>query len=98
MPEPAAIEVTVAHSPLAFIYRVFTPTIEINGNKERRRWGVHLFTLSPGYHQVSVSYPWIFSPECGKNTVWVALEAGQIRKVHYRAGLIRYLPGKISVV
>jgi hypothetical protein len=92
----SCIEVTVTHSPLAFIYRFFTPTIEINGSKERRPWGVHVFTLPPGDYEVSVSYPWILSPECGENSVRVRLEAGEVRKVRYRAGLIRYLPGKIS--
>src|SRR5664279_2644483 len=90
----SCIEVTVTHSPLAFIYRFFTPTIEINGSKERRPWGVHVFTLPPGDYEVSVSYPWILSPECGKNGVRVRLEAGEVRKVRYRAGLIRYFAGQ----
>ena len=96
-PQNGTIEVKVTHSPLAFIYRLFTPTIEINGSKERRAWGDHSFPLLPGMYEVSVSYPWLWSPQCGKNTVWVSLEAGQVRKVTYRAGLIRYLPGKITV-
>jgi len=97
MPSPqSCIEVTVTHSALAFIYHFFTPTVQINETKERTPWGVHLFALSPGDYEVSVSYPWLFSPECGKNSVRVRLEAGQTRKVKYRAGLIRYLPGKIS--
>ena len=96
MSESASIEVTVTHSALAFIYRLFKPTIEINGNKERKPWGVHRFALSPGFYEVSISYPWIFAPECGKNTVWISLEDGELRKIKYRAGLIRYLPGKIT--
>lgn len=98
MPDPQSgtIDVAVTHAPLAFIYRLFTPTIEINGNRERRQWGKHSFLLPPGTYEVSVSYPWLFAPECGKNTVWVSLEAGQVRKVTYRAGLIRYVPGKIT--
>jgi hypothetical protein len=91
------IEVTITHSPLAFIYRFFTPTIEINGTKERRTWGVHLFKVSPGDCEISVSYPWLFSRECGKNTVRFRIEPGQMRKVKYSAGLVRYLPGKIAV-
>src|ERR1039457_524718 len=73
----SCIEVTVTHSPLAFIYRFFTPTIEINGSKERRPWGVHVFTLPPGDYEVSVSYPWILSPECGKK--WRARSFGSWR-------------------
>lgn len=95
-PTQSCIEVTVTHSPLAFVYRLFTPTIEINEVKERKPWGVHTFPVPPGDYEVSVSYPWLFSPECGKNTVRVHLEPGDARKVKYRAGLIRYLPGKIS--
>jgi hypothetical protein len=92
----SCIEVTVTHSPLAFIYRLFTPTIEINGVKERKPWGEHVFTVPPGDYEVSVSYPWLLSPECGKNTVRVHLGVGEARKVRYCAGFIRYLPGKIS--
>ena len=91
------IELTVTHSKLAFIYRLFTPTVEINGVKERRPWGVHDYALPPGTYDVSVSYPWFLSPECGKNAARVELEIGTVRKIKYTAPLIRYLPGKIVV-
>jgi len=55
------------------------------------------FFVPPGHYEVSVSYPWIFAPECGKNTIGVSVQAGETKTVTYRAGLIRYLPGKISV-
>jgi len=87
----------VTHSPLAFIYRFFTPTIEINGTRERRRWGVHLFNVFPGKYEIAVSYPWLFSRECGKNAVRFDLQPGQMKRVKYCAGLIRYLPGKMTV-
>jgi hypothetical protein len=91
------IEVTVTHSPLAFIYNLFTPTIQIDDVKQRKPWGVHSYQLPPGDYEVSVSYPWLFSAECGKSTVRVHLEIGQTRKVTYYAGFIRYVPGKMSV-
>ena len=91
-----SIEVTVAHPRLAFIYRFFTPTIEINGKKERRPWGVHLYALPPGDYEIAVSYPWIMDQECGKNSVRIRLEDGQSRKVKYTARYIRYIPGKIT--
>lgn len=95
--ELSRIDVVVSHSPLAFIYQAFTPTITINGQQHRLPWGTHSFDVSPGNCEVSVSYPWIFSSECGKNTVEIALKAGEIKKVTYTAGLIRYLPGKMVV-
>ena len=57
---------TAKHSPLAFIYGLFTPTIAINGQTHKRPWGTSSFDLAPGHYEVSVSYPWLFAPECGK--------------------------------
>ena len=91
------VEVTAAHSPLAFIYELFTPTITINGQHYRRPWGTHTFEIPPGDYKISVSYPWLFSPECGKSTVHISLRLGETKRVRYRAGLIRYLPGKMIV-
>ena len=91
------IEVTVGHSPLAFIYSFFSPTIAINGQKHRKPWGLHSFELAPGDYEITVSYPWLLAPECGKASVVVSLAAGEVKRVVYRAGLIRYLPGKIVV-
>ena len=92
----AQVFITVSHSPLAYIYALFTPTIAINGERHRRPWGTHRFSLPAGEYVVEISYPWVFSPECGKNSVRVTLQAGDTRKIVYKAGLIRYLPGKIS--
>ncbi len=96
-PRSSRVVLTVKHSPLAFIYRVFVPTVTVNGKKERRPWGVHSFELTPGHYEISVSYPWLFSPECGKNTVHFTLAPGETRRIEYRAGFIRYIPGKMTV-
>ena len=88
---------TASYSLLAYIYYFVTPTITINGQPTRRPWGTHVFDVPPGGYEVSVSYPWVFAQECGKNTVRLTLQPGETRTVHYRAGLIRYLPGSIRV-
>jgi len=93
----AQINVEVSHSPLAFIYDFFTPTITINDKVYRERWGTHSFNVPAGHYEISVSYPWLFSRECGKNSVQVDVQVGESRTVTYSAGLIRYLPGKMSV-
>lgn len=95
-PTNSSIEVTVAHNPLAFFYMALTPSITINGKRERRPWGTHTFHLPPGEYEVAASYPWIVS-ECGKNSVNFSLKAGEIKKVRYCARLIRFWPGSISV-
>lgn len=94
--KPGFIEVDAGYVPLAFLYRFFTPTIALNGRKERRPWGTHVFEVAPGDYDVAVSYPWLFSRECGKNTLRVSVGPGELKKVRYRAGLIRYLPGTIG--
>jgi hypothetical protein len=91
------IDVEISHVPSAFIYELFTPNVVINGEKHRRPWGSHSFDLPSGSYEISVSYPWLFMSQCGKNTVHVELKPGEIKKVTYGAGLIRYLPGKITV-
>ena len=93
----ASVVVTVTHSPLAFFCRLFVPTVTINGKQERRPWGVHSFELPPGDYEISVSYPWLFSPEYGKNTVRFTLSAGETKRIRYRAGLIPYLAGEMAV-
>jgi hypothetical protein len=93
----SSVVVSVTHSPLAFMYRLFVPTVTINGKQERRPWGVHSFELPPGDYDISVSYPWLFSPECGKNSVRFTLRAGETRRIAYRAGLIQHRPGKMTV-
>jgi hypothetical protein len=94
---PAFLEVEIEHHPMAILYQFFKPTIEINGVKEKRKWGTHQFRLQPGNYLVSISYPWIFEPECGKNSVEFTITAGEKRKIKYRAPAIRYVPGKISI-
>ena len=90
------VEVTVTHNSLAFFYKAFTPTITINGKKERKPWGTYSFDLPPGDYEVAASYPWIIS-ECGRNSVRFALAPGEAKKVRYCARFIRFLPGAISL-
>src|SRR4051794_40632975 len=92
----ACIELTLTHNPLAFFYRAFTPTVTINGKKERKPWGTYLLNLPPGDYVVAASYPWLIS-ECGRNSVEFSLEAGEKKKVTYCARFIRFIPGAMKV-
>ena len=94
--QSSCVEVTIAHSRLAFFYDAITPTVTINGRAERKAWGTYSFSLPPGEYEVAVSYPWIID-ECGKNSVRFLLTAGETKRVCYCARLIRFIPGTISV-
>ena len=95
--EQGTIEVTASHSPLAFIYSLFKVNIEIDGDLVKRPWATYLFGVPTGRHTVAVSYRWLFVSQCGRNSVDVEVHPGETVRVHYRAGLIRFLPGKMSV-
>jgi hypothetical protein len=96
IPPTAWIEVTLAHHPLAVFYEVFTPTLTINGHKERKPWGTYVISVIPGDYEVAASYPWIVS-ECGRNSVRFSLAAGERKKVTYCARFIRFIPGAMKV-
>ena len=91
------IEVTADYSPLAFIYSLFQPTITINGYPQQYPWGTRYFDVPPGDYEVAVSYPWLFMRECGRNSVRFRIGPSELRRVRYTAGLIRFVPGKITV-
>ena len=92
------VEVMISYSPLAFIYALFRPNVEIDGGgRQPSRWGTHTIELPAGRHEIAISYPWLFSPDCGRNSVVFDLAAGETKRVRYRARLLRYWPGKMSV-
>ena len=93
----ATLEITVKYSPFAFIYALFRPNIVINGALERKPWGTHRFELAPGQYRIAISYPWLFSSECGKNSVDLALREGDVKRICYTARMIRFIPGKLTV-
>ena len=93
---PGTVEVTVTHNPLAFVYKLFTPTIDVSGIKERKPCGSHTFQLSPGDYKIAVSYLWVIR-KCGRSSVQFTLAVGETIKVCYCARLLRFLPGSIKV-
>ena len=91
------MEIATSHSPLAFIYALTKTTIEIDDELRRRPWGTHRFEVAPGEHTIAISYPWLFARRCGRSSVTVTVRAGETTHVAYRVGLIRFLPGKITI-
>jgi hypothetical protein len=92
------VEVVISYSPLAFIYALFRPNLQIDGGAiEKATWGVQTIELPAGPHEIAISYPWLFLREAGRNSAAIDLADGATLRVSYRAGLIRYLPGKITV-
>lgn len=51
--------------------------------------GTHQIELPPGNYLVEMSYPWLITPECGKNSVDVILREGDHKHVHDTARMLR---------
>ena len=84
--------------PLAFILYMCTPVIEINGEKNARKWGTHSFELAPGEYTVKIYFPYIFMKECGANSIKVNVEAGKITKIDYNMPPLMIAAGTIKVL
>lgn len=90
------IEVVATHPAAAFFYSTMKANIEVDGNLSKHAWGSYRFTVSPGTHEVAVSYPWLFRSRCGRRNVEVEVGSGETVRVTYRARFLRYVPGKIK--
>ena len=91
------IEITAEYPAIAFFYGLLKPNYEIDGKLEKRPWGTFSFPVAPGVHNVEVSYPWLFIRRAGKASVAVSVAEGQTVRVHYKASVVRYMPGTITV-
>ena len=91
------IEVKTGFFPLAWILFFCTPVIEINGQKNSKKWGTHYFELEPGEYTVKIYFPYIFKPECGANQIKVDLKEGEQRKISFRMPPWMLSPGKITL-
>ncbi|XOV68286.1 MAG: hypothetical protein ACFHU9_03730 [Fluviicola sp.] len=91
------LHVKTGFFPLAWILYFVTPTIEINGEKHKKKWGQDSFALDPGEHHVKISFPYMGRAECGANDVTVTLADGETKRIMYGAPFFMFSKGNISV-
>ena len=77
------VEVKTGFFPLAFFLFFCTPRIEIDETVHKKSWGTHFFEVSPGEHQITVYFPYLFKPRCGENSISVNVAAGGVTHVRY---------------
>lgn len=80
---PTGIEVEAGFFPLMWILYFCSPTIEIDGYEFRKTWGKHFFQVEPGWHKVTVFFPYLFLPRAGANSIDVYVHPGYITRVKY---------------
>ncbi len=92
-----SIEIKTGFFPLAWFLYFITPTIEINGEKHKKKWGTTVFNLSPGEYNVKVSFPYM-GAERGANEVKVSLAEGENKKITYNMPPWMFSKGSIKVI
>jgi hypothetical protein len=95
--EQGTLRITTGFMFLQFLLYFFKPTIGIDGGaQERHPWGTTDLALPAGPHTVHIEVPYIFT-KIGKATATVNVVAGQTVTLVYRAPLIVFNAGKVTV-
>ena len=77
------VEVKVGFFPLAFLFLVCTPMIEIDGEAHKKYWGTHFFELDPGKHTIRIYFRYLFMSQCGANSIDVVVKDGETCRIKY---------------
>jgi hypothetical protein len=91
------IQVQLTFFPLAFLLLFCTPHVEIDGVVQKRPWGTHFFSVTPGLHRVRIWFPYLIMPQCGLNAVDVDVAAGTFVNVRYFMWPWMFAAGKLEV-
>jgi hypothetical protein len=79
----STIEVNAKFFPLAFLLYLTKPKIEIDGAANEGSWGTNRFDVTPGRHNVKVSFRYLWMPECGANSIDVDAPPGGTTRLKY---------------
>ena len=91
------LEIKLGFFPLAFFLFACTPVIEINGEKNQRSWGSHIFEVNSGQHNIKIYFPYLGMSECGANEVTIDVHDGVKRKVSYYMWPWMFAKGTINI-
>ena len=92
------ISVTTKVFPLAFLLLLFKTNVTIDGVTSVLPWGTHFFSLSPGVHDVRVSFRYLFSSQQGESALKVEVLPDGTTTVFYRSPFIVFMGGSLKVV
>ena len=93
----SGINVHVGFFPLAFLYALCTPIIEINGQQHKGTWGANSFDIAPGQYNVRIYAPYLFFRQCGDNNIDVSVKEGQQTKIKFVMPNLAFMKGKIQI-
>jgi hypothetical protein len=93
--QQSGIRLTAKTNPLLFLARLFPVIIEINGQKQKGKWGEQFLDLGPGSYTVAVSWKLYWVLPVGKGFAQVNVQPGT--ELQYKTGWAWFLPGKLVV-
>jgi hypothetical protein len=92
----SSIAVTLRYAPFAFLLRLFTPVLEIDGQDVPACWGRVVQSVALGEHHVHVHVPYPVPPRIGTAETTVLALPGRTVELEYRAPLLSFLRGAIG--
>jgi hypothetical protein len=91
------IVVTTSYNPMAFLFALCTPIIEIDGEPYRTKWGYNFFNRPPGKYNVKVYCKYLFYSQCGANDITINLDVNDIVKIKFEMPLTVFSRGDIRI-
>ncbi|MFT4085557.1 MAG: hypothetical protein QM658_00125 [Gordonia sp. (in: high G+C Gram-positive bacteria)] len=87
---------TAKYFPLAFVFALLKPTIEVDGRPVPAQWGENSIPLSPGQHHVHVHVPYILPSKVGPADTDFAVAPQETVSLEYRPPLWTFSPGSLG--
>jgi hypothetical protein len=92
-----AIALTLKYMPLAFMFGLFKPVVELNGHPAGvRSWGPQVIPVPPGQYHLHVHVPYLLPSKIGSADVPLYVAPGQTAELEYRAPTIAFLNGALG--
>ena len=95
---PAIVEIDLGFFFMMWILFLVTPSVSINGMVERRKWGMHAFTLPPGRYLIEAWYPYLFTSQTSKGSITLDLIPGGTYRLKYRPAWLVFLAGSMRLI
>lgn len=92
----STIAVTLRYAPFAFLLRLYTPVLEIDGQGVPAYWGRVVQSVALGEHHVHVHVPYLIPARIGAADTTVVAVPGHTVELEYRAPLLSFLRGAIG--
>jgi hypothetical protein len=93
----SAIALTLKYMPLAFMFGLFKPVVEINGRPAGvRAWGRQVIPVPPGQYHLHIHVAYLLPSRIGNADIPLALGPGQTAELEYRAPTIAFLNGALG--